>query len=278
MEQGLIGDLSRCVNLKVLDLSQCAWYSSISSFLAILSQFKKVETLSMPKYFDSARQIADVEPKMHWPPRLTELCMSGILQSGYLQGLSTQLQPLLKVVRLTGCGLRECDVLNMINEAGSHLQTLEIHSNTADICRRNLERLLHGLPAIRQLNIHICTGYVDAEFSGPCMLADEAILTFRELALECHSGCPPPKHVNWVDGGKVVFVHSIWGRLSKLEMRRHRIVFRKKFRKVWNFTNNSVCPCHIRELHVPKPTLLKTGLELDETNWGIPDLFSEHEE
>ena len=197
-------------------------------------------------------------------------------ESSYLRGLSTKLQPFLKVVRLTGSRLRESDVLDMISEAGSHLQTLEIHSNAADICRRNLDRLLLGLPVIRQLNIHICTGNINAEFSGPCMLVDKAISTFRELALECPSGCPPPKHTNWVDGGKVVFISSIWDRLSKLEVRRHRLHFRKAPKKFWNFTNSNVCPCHTRELHVPQPTVFKSGLELEGIDSGIQDLFLEH--
>lgn len=232
----------------------------------------------MPRSFCSPRQMTYVEPSLNWPPRLTELYMSCQLDPGYLRGLSTQLQPFLKVVRLTGSRLRESDVLGMINEAGSHLQTLEIHSNAADICRRNLDRLLHGLPVIRQLNIHICTGYINAEFTGPCMLADEAISTFRELALDCPSGCPPPKHVNWIDGGKVVFIGSMWGRLSKLEVRRHRILFCKTPKKFWNFTNASVCPCHIREHHIPQPTVLKSGLELEEIDAGIQNLFLELEE
>lgn len=150
-----------------------------------------------------------MEPLLDWPPRLTELYISCQLESGSLRGLSTKLHPFLKAVRLTGSRLRESDVLNMINEAGSHLQILEIHSSAADICRQNLDRLLHGMPVIRQLNIHICTGNINAEFSGPCMLVDEAISAFRELALDYSSGCPPPKHINWVDGGKVIFISFI---------------------------------------------------------------------
>lgn len=197
-------------------------------------------------------------------------------ESGYLRGLSTKLQPFLKVVRLTDSSLRESDVLDMINEAGSLLQTLEIHSNAVDICRQNLDRLLHGLPVIRQLNIHICTANINAEFSGPCMLVDEAISTIRELALECPSGCPPPKHTNWVDGGKVVFISSIWDRLSKLEVRRHRLHFRKAPKIFWNFTSSKVCPCHNRELHIPQPMVFKSGLELEGIDSGIQDLFLEH--
>lgn len=202
--------------------------------------------------------------------------MSCQLWSGCLRGLSTKLNPFLKAVRLTGSRLREFDVMNMINEAGSHLQTLEIHPSAADICRQNLDRLLHGLPVIRQLNIHICTGDIKAEFSGPCMLVDEAISTFRELALDCPSGCPPPKHIPWVDGGKVVFISSIWDRLSKLEVRWHRLPFRKTPKRFWNFTNSSECPCHIRELHIPQPTVFKSGLELEGIGSGIQDLFFEH--
>ena len=278
MNDRLLVDLSRCVNLKALDLSQCAWFSPISSFLAILSQFPKLETLSMPKSFYSIHPITYVEPRLHWPPRLTELYMSGQLESSYLRGLSTQLQPFLKVVKLTGSRLRESDVLDMIKETGFHLQTLEIKASAADICRRNLDGLLHRLPVIRQLNIHICTGDINAEFSGPCMLTDETISTFRELTLDCPSGCPPPKHINWIDGGKVVFIGSMWDRLSKLEVRRHRIIFRKTPKKNWNFTNASVCPCHIRELHIFKPTVFKSGLELEVIDSGIQDLFLEPEE
>lgn len=202
--------------------------------------------------------------------------MSCQLESGSLRGLSTKLQPYLKAVRLTGSRLRESDVLDMIKEAESHLQTLEIHFSAADICRQNLDPLLHGLPAIRQLNIHICTGNINAEFFGPCMLVDEAISTFRELALECTSGCPSSKHTNWVDGGKVVFISSIWDRLSKLEVRRHRLRFRKTPKIFWSFTNSSECPCHIRELHIPQPTVFKSGLELEGIDSGIQDLFLEH--
>lgn len=201
--------------------------------------------------------------------------MSCQLESGSLQGLSTKLQPFLESVILTGSRLRESDVLNMINEAGSHLQRLEIDTNAADICRHNLDRLLYGLPVIRQLNIHICTGTINAEFSGPCMLVDEAISTFRDLALDCPSGCPPPKHFNWVDGGKVVFLGSIWDRLSKLEVQRHRLPFRKNPKSFWNFTNSSHCPCHIRELHIPQPTVFRSGLELEGIDSGIQDLFLE---
>lgn len=203
--------------------------------------------------------------------------MSCQLEPGSLRGLSTKLHPFLKAVRLTGSRLRESDVLNMINEAGFHLQTLEIHSSAADICRQNLDRLLHGLPVIRQLNIHICTGDINGQFSGPCMLVDEAISTFRELALGCPAGCPSPKHINWVDGGKVVFISSIWDRLSKLEVRRHRLPFRKTRKRSWNFTNSSECPCHIRELHIPQPTVFKSGLELEGIDSGIQDLFLEHQ-
>ena len=220
--------------------------------------------------------------------------MSCQLWSGCLRGLSTKLNPFLKAVRLRGSRLREFDVMNMINEAGCHLQTLEIHSSAADICRQNrhlqtleihssaadicrqnLDRLLHGLPVIRQLNIHICTGDIKAEFSGPCVLAEEAISTFRELALDCPSGCPPPKYIPWVDGGKVVFISSIWGRLSKLEVRWHRLPFRTPPKRLWNFTNASECPCHIRELHIPQP-VFKSGLELEGIGSGIRDLFFEH--
>ena len=278
MRQFLIVELSQCVNLRALDLSQCTWLSSISSFLAVLSRFQKLEKFSMPKSFDSPRQITHAEPNFHWPPRLAVLHMSCQLEFGYLRGLSTQSLPFLKVLRLTGSRLRESDILDMINAAGSRLQTLEIYSSAADICRRNLDRLLYGLPDIRQLNIHICTGYVNAEFFGQCMLADESISIFRELALGCPSGCPPPNNVNWIDGGKVVFDGSMWGRLSKLEVRRNKTLFRKTPKKFWNFTNASVCPCHIRELHIPKPSVFKSGLELEEIDSGIQNLFLEHKE
>lgn len=125
--------------------------------------------------------------------------MSCQLESGSLRGLSAKLHPFLKAVRLTRSRLRESDVLNEINEAGSHLQTLAIHSGAADICRQTLDRLLHALPVIRQLKIQIFTVDINAQFSSPCMLVDEAISTFRELALHCSSGCPPLKHINWVD-------------------------------------------------------------------------------
>lgn len=203
--------------------------------------------------------------------------MSGQFAPGYLQGLSANLQPFLRVVKLTGSRLPESEVLDMINETGCHLQTLEVNAGAADICRRSFDRLLHALPVVRRLNIHICTGYVDAEFFGPCVLADEAISTLRELALDCPQGCPPPKHVNWIDGGKVVFIDSIWSRLSKLGVRRRRIRFPKTPKTFWNFTNDSVCPCHIGELHTPKPTVFKSGLELEGIDSGIRDLFLEHE-
>lgn len=214
--------------------------------------------------------------------------MSGQFAPGYLKGLSANLQPSLRVVKLTGSRLRESEVLDMINETGCHLQTLEVNAGAADICRRNFDRLLHALPVVRRLNIHICTGYVDAEFFGPCVLADEAISTLRELALDCPQGCPPPRHVNWVDGGKVVFIDSIWSRLSKLGVRRRRIRFPKTPKTFWNFTNDSVCPCHIGELHNPKPTVFKSklklertvfksGLELEGIDSGIQELFMEHE-
>lgn len=203
--------------------------------------------------------------------------MSGQFEPGYLHGLSAHLQPFLRVVKLTGSRLRESEVLDMINETGCNLQTLEVSAGAADICRRNFDRLLYALPGIRRLNIHICTGYVDAEFFGPCVLADEAISTLRELALDCPQGCPPPRNVNWIDGGKVVFVDSIWSRLSKLGVRRRRIRFPKTPKNFWNFTNYSVCPCHIGELHAPKPTVFKSGLELEGIDSGIQELFLEHE-
>ena len=278
MDRSLLA-LSKCVNLKNLDLSSLKrWSSTITTFLAVLSEFQKLETFSMPKSFLQPRQITNVKPPLRWPPRLAELYMSGQFEPGYLQGLSAHLQPFLRVVKLAGSRLRESDVLDMINETGCHLQTLEVKRTAADICRRNFDRLLHGLPVIRRLNIHICTGYVNAEFFGPCMLADEAISTLRELALLCPQGCPLPTHVNWVDGGKVVSLDSIWSRLSKLGVRRHRIHYRKTPKKFWDFSYASVCPCHIRELHIPKPTQFKSGLELDEIDSGILELFLEHGE
>lgn len=117
-----------------------------------------------------------------------------------------------------------------------------------------------------------------AEFFGPCMLADEAISTLRELALLCPQGCPLPAHVNWVDGGKVVSLDSIWSRLSKLGVQRHRLHYRKTPKKFWDFSSASICPCHIRELHIPKPIQFKSGLELERIDSGILELFLEHGE
>lgn len=168
-----------------------------------------------------------MEPPSHWPPRLTELYMFGRFAPGCLQEISSHPQTFLRVIKLTGSRLRESDVLDMTNEAGCRLQTLEISASAAEICRRNFDCLLHHLPVIH-LNIHICTGCVDAKFFGPFKIADESISALRELALDCPKGYPPPRRVNWIDGGKVVSIDSIWSRLSKLAMRREKNTFSQK--------------------------------------------------
>lgn len=223
--------LSRCAHLKKLHLQSLdQWPSTMSSFLAIFSQFQKLETVSVPKSFFPPRQIGNVEPNVeppsNWPPRLTELYMFGRFAPGCLQGISSHSQNFLRVIQLTGSRLRESDVLDMTNEAGCRLQTLEISASAAEICHRNFDCLLQHLPVIR-LNIHICTGCVDAEFFGPFKMADESISALRERALDCPKGCSSTRRVNWIDGGKVVSIDSIWSRLSKLAVRREKINFRR---------------------------------------------------
>lgn len=146
--------LSKCRNLRYLDLSYICGSLNLVDFFKAISKLSRLECLRFPRtsFFDQT------VPSVVWPPGLTEIYLSGQHRQGLLPCFST-LPPTLTSLSLSNCrldsNLYTSFIHPLVQLLGPKLRTLRIFNLLTSLDDTRLDNILRLLPVIRSLSVSV---------------------------------------------------------------------------------------------------------------------------
>lgn len=215
--------LSKCTNLRHLDLSFIAYTLDLDSFMSSIKHLDKLERLHFPPSCRlNSKKPSDYLPS--WPMNLRELHIPGNLGEDY-QDFMINFPPSLTHVTIGNCPhLIVPLVLFLMLSLGHQLESLEIKQSKILLGKYSLNELLPYLPVLRRLSIpaeHINTEFFTC--ASELELKDPSSLV--ELELTSSNGIPLGEEDNKV----VIDCNHVWGavvdgrlgRLRRLKVHRN---------------------------------------------------------
>ncbi|MCJ1269660.1 hypothetical protein MMC22_009552 [Lobaria immixta] len=142
--------LSKCTNLRRLDLSSIAYTLDLNSFFNSIKGLDKLEFLYYPP---SCRLNKMSEHPSSWPKNLRELRIPGNLHEDSLEFMSS-FPPSLRHLGIESCPrLIVSMVYFLLQKLGSQLESLEIKYSRTMFGEGSLDHILFYLPVLRRLSI-----------------------------------------------------------------------------------------------------------------------------
>ncbi|EME38703.1 hypothetical protein DOTSEDRAFT_92047 [Dothistroma septosporum NZE10] len=190
-----LAPLSKCPNLRLLDLAMVSESPSLSRLLQTVSHIESLSTFRLPR---SAGFHGKVVPgSVSWPPRLENLSLSGGIDAHFMHGI-VALPSTLRSLTIEHCpAAKGFALMHLLRTAVQPLPDLEILrlANLPRLGTTALDSVLVVLPGLTKLSISI-------DYISP-MLFDLDVGSHREAVeyIHClpHSATLPTRH-KWSPG------------------------------------------------------------------------------
>lgn len=194
--------LSKCTNLRRLDLSSIAYTLDLDSFMNSIKRLDKLDCLYYPRSctLNNNRKLKHLAS---WPMNLRELHIPGNLGEDSLEFISN-FPPSLTHLSIGYCPrLIILSVHSLLQKLGPQLKTLEIKHSRIISGAYSLGEVLPYLPVLRRLSIpgeHIIPGF----FNCASELKSKGLFSLVELEISCSTGIP------YCDAEMVINGSDIW--------------------------------------------------------------------
>lgn len=175
--------LSKCSNLRHLDLQFVSESIPMSDLLRTLSALSKLDTLHLPR--SSTHEASRDVMRHNWPAKLRDLHISGGVRDESTLCLST-LPPSVTRLSISSCPhLSMLAIRPLLQEIGAQLQYLEIVAPIPALAlgHKPLNGVMDMVPNLRYLKISL--DFLGPVFFTPSASNPNACQSLRRLDLDC---------------------------------------------------------------------------------------------